>query len=248
MAVHVEVAGTGERVLLVHGGIMPARMMWSEQRPLASRWRLELLDRRGFGKSPPRDAEDFDEDADDLIGVIGDEPVHLVGMSYGGVASVVAAARRPPLRSLTLIEPPLFSVARHDAHANALREELDRLTADFDSSDVRGWLERFLPAIGSAFPLPDPLPEWLDRSARLLHGARQPWEAEPDLDAVRDTGVPVLVVTGGHSAGFEAIADALTDRLGAHRATVPGLGHGVPRTGAPFNDVLEDHLRRSSRT
>ena len=40
---------------------------------------------------------------------------------------------------------------------------------------------------------------------------------------------PKLVVSGGHSAAFDAVADVLEERLGAQRAVVPGAGHSIPR-------------------
>ena len=40
---------------------------------------------------------------------------------------------------------------------------------------------------------------------------------------------PKLVVSGDHSAVFDAVVDVLVERLGAQRAVVPGAGHGIPR-------------------
>jgi hypothetical protein len=51
-----------------------------------------------------------------------------------------------------------------------------------------------------------------------------------------------MVVSGAHHDGIETLCDALADRLGARRETVPGAGHAVPRAPG-FNDLLEDFLR-----
>lgn len=40
---------------------------FAAQRPLADRYRLLLVDRRGYGASPDTDRSDFDTDADDLV-------------------------------------------------------------------------------------------------------------------------------------------------------------------------------------
>lgn len=54
---------------------------------------------------------DYDVDADDVVSLLG-EGTHLVGHSYGGVAAMLAAARRPDLvRSLCLIQPGSMRVA-----------------------------------------------------------------------------------------------------------------------------------------
>ena len=54
---------------------------------------------------------------------------------------------------------------------------------------------------------------------------------------------PKLVVSGGHDPAFDAVCDVLEQRLGAERAVIPGAGHSVQRTGAPFNERLETFLR-----
>src|SRR5712691_7151751 len=107
----IQVWGAGARVLLVHGNVMNGPLLWSEQRPLAERWRLEIVNRRGYGQSPPTDRQDFAIDAQDIAELLADG-AHLVGHSYGGVGALLAAAMRPrAVWSLTVIEPPAFRLA-----------------------------------------------------------------------------------------------------------------------------------------
>jgi len=54
-----------------------------------------------------------------------------------------------------------------------------------------------------------------------------------ELDALAGAPFPKLVVWGAHDAAFEAVCDVLAARLQAERAVIPGVGHGVQRTGAP---------------
>jgi len=50
----------------------------------------------------------------DLIGA-SDEPVHLIGHSYGGAVALRVARERPAaIRSLTVIEPSAFNLLRQD--------------------------------------------------------------------------------------------------------------------------------------
>ena len=66
-------------------------------------------------------------------------------------------------------------------------------------------------------------------------------EADPDLAAVAAAGVPSLVLSGAEDPGREADHDALAQRLGAQRDSLPGAGHAVQR--APdFNRRLERFL------
>jgi hypothetical protein len=64
------------------------------------------------------------------------------------------------------------------------------------------------------------------------------WYSELPLGELADAPFPKLVVSGGHSAGFDAICDDLADRISAARAVVEGAGHEVQFTGKPINEVL----------
>jgi pimeloyl-ACP methyl ester carboxylesterase len=67
--------GSGTPVVLVHGSLATGLDEWQAQRPLADeRFRLLVLDRRGYGRSPAVPGEDFLRDADDIIDVMGDAP------------------------------------------------------------------------------------------------------------------------------------------------------------------------------
>ena len=72
---------------------------------------------------------------------------------------------------------------------------------------------------------------------------RPSWEADVPLDRLAEAGFPVLVLSGGHSAAFEAVCDVLADALSAEREVIPGRGHTVPSTGEPYNRRLEAFLR-----
>ena len=49
---------------------------------------------------------------------------------------------------------------------------------------------------------------------------------------------PKLVVSGGHSAAFDAMCDVLAERIGGERAVIEGAGHEIQFTGQPINDAL----------
>ncbi len=112
-ALFVREWGDGERVVLLHGSApQDPDLLWAEQRRvLAGRFRLVVPDRRGYGASTDGAPGDLDAEVADLLAVVGDG-AHLVGFSYGGLLALLAAARQPrAIRSLTVIEPPVFAVA-----------------------------------------------------------------------------------------------------------------------------------------
>jgi len=63
----------------------------------------------------------------------------------------------------------------------------------------------------------------IEALAKIAH------EAEIPLDDLAAAPFPKLVVSGGHSAAFDAVVDVLVDRLGAEHAVVRGAGHSIPR-------------------
>ena len=243
---HVVTWGDGDDVVLVHGSISWGEETWAAQRPLGEEYRLIVPDRRGFGASPGPDAGDFERDAHDVAELLPDR-AHLVGHSYGGVASLLAAAMRPDaVRSLTVIEPPAFALAR----GNEAVEELIRriVAAKGEARDPAEYVQRFLRGFGFAPPLVR-LKAMALRCAASSWRERAPWEAELPLDALRAAPFPTLVVRGawdvappeaqrvGRSA-FHAVCDVLVDRLGAESAAITGANHSVPRVGGTFNERL----------
>jgi hypothetical protein len=84
----------------------------------------------------------------------------------------------------------------------------------------------------------------------VLRRGRPIWEPELPLDAVAAAPFPKLVVSGGHSAGFDAICDEVAERIGASRMVIEGAGHEIQFTGEPLNEALRTLWRAagSSRT
>lgn len=233
---------TRSRVVFVHGSVGNSETTWAAQRALADRFELVFHTRSGYPPRPPEQRIDFDEQAAELAGELRDGD-HLVGHSYGGVVSLLAAAARPGIASLTVNEPPAFGVAAGDPSADAfVRAYLEFMAAGPHTPEeyVRG----FLPLVGAATP-PGRLSETIERGAAAAIAERPPNEAEIPLDLLAAAPFPKLVVSGAHHAAFDAVCDVLEARLGAERAVLPGAGHAVPRAPG-YNEVLAAFITRSS--
>jgi pimeloyl-ACP methyl ester carboxylesterase len=234
--------GNGPAVILVHGGAGP-ELTWERQEPLAERWTLVIPYRRGYGSSPAAERQDFAVDAGDLEALIGGS-AHLAGFSYGGLGAAIVAGRVPDrVRSLTLIEVPLFGVAPRDPDVRELVGLSDSffrsLAAEADSSAAGEFLAM------AAMAGPELAPE-RERVERLARDLRRPLEAEPDYDAIVAAGIPVLVVSGQHDRRLERLCDLLAERLKGSRARCAGAGHPAQRAPG-FNEVLERFLRSADR-
>jgi pimeloyl-ACP methyl ester carboxylesterase len=243
-AVAVKAEGEGPEILLVHGGASPDAT-WGALAPLCSRWTLAKLHRRGYPPSPAAadGRNDFEVDAADVLPLLASRP-HVIAHSYGVLGTLIAAAQRPgDVRSLTLIEPPLYFVAECDPEVEHLKRLGDAVLQDGLDADP-DMLREFLGIAGAPGVDDGPLPEAVANGVRRAHGGRLPGDARPDLVRIREAGVPALVASGGHAAGIERICDGLAVALEAERLVAPGAGHFV--AAAPgFAGQLERFLLES---
>jgi pimeloyl-ACP methyl ester carboxylesterase len=291
--VPVEVWGEGEPVLLIHGSGAPAPIseMWARQRPLAERYRLLILTRRGYGDRPVVMQTDVEGDVEDVLSLLGDgagaratneseraeaqrQPAtergegacgnwaaprrgrqapaaagaHIVGFSYGGIVAMVAAARRPELvRSLTVIEPPALRVAFGNPAADAQVDGLSRFEPPPLGKTPEEFWKDFRRLMGQAVPEHVELSP-VERKAVEAHMAEAPpWTIPIPLDALAETSFPKLVVSGNWNPAMDAVADVITERLGAERFVLKGWYHNIHRAGEPFNQRLDAFLQQAMR-
>jgi pimeloyl-ACP methyl ester carboxylesterase len=240
-AIAVVREGSGPEVLLVHGGASPATT-WSGIASLSRRWTLAYAHRRGFPPSPPPadGRQDFAVDAADLEPLLDRRP-HVVAHSYGTLGALIAAERSPAqVRSLTLIEPPLYFLAAGDPDVVRFQQMGDAcLTHGLDTEPAT--LREFLRIAGAPVPDEGPLPQQVVHAVRRAHRSRPPSEARPTLKALRTADVPSLVASGDHHAAIERMCDAVARELNAQRVVARGAGHFV--AAAPgFADQLAQFL------
>jgi pimeloyl-ACP methyl ester carboxylesterase len=216
------------RVVLVHGSVGNGPATFANVEPLRERFEVVVPNRGGYPPNPLLERIDFEEQAEELAPLLGDG-AHLAGHSYGGVISLLIAARHPErVRSLTVSEPPAFAVARGQPDVERLLSELDAFFAAGPHEPAE-YLCGFLAIVGSDLRLPQPLPPQLEQGARAAMVERPPTEAEIPLDVLAAAPFPKLVISGAHNPAFDAVCDVLERRLGAERAVLPGAGHSIPR-------------------
>lgn len=250
---HVTVWGEGEPVVMVHGSFTadPASDDWIEQRPLSDRYQMIMPSRRGYFQSPPAEQGNFEVDADDIAQLLSgiENGAHLVAHSYGSLAAMLAAAQRPEaIRSLAVIEPPAFGVARGNPDVEAIIARLEPVFAAAPSLTPEAYLLSFRRAL-RGLPPDAPL-ELTEDERRELESPparqgveatmreRRPWEAIIPFEPLASAPFPKLVFSGGWSKAFDAVCDVLEQRLHAERAVCVGAGHAVQFVGQPFNERL----------
>jgi pimeloyl-ACP methyl ester carboxylesterase len=256
---HVDVIGSGPPAVLLHGSFSFGALAFSEQRPLADDFELHIVDRRGFGRSPDGDGPvDFETEAPEIAGLL-DPPAHLLGHSYGAIVCMFAAALRPDaVRSLTLVEPPAFALARGDAAVDLIVERIRAHKREGAGLLEEDYLAGFLEAWGFDRR---PGPRFNDvarRSVGRSVGERSPHEAEIPFAQLAAGRFPVLVVHGGWDAvpprareigghAFIAVCDVVAARLHAEVAVFPGAAHQPQLLGEPFNRRVAEFWRAADR-
>jgi pimeloyl-ACP methyl ester carboxylesterase len=216
--------GTGEPVLLLHGGFFMAED-WVGQIPaLSENHTVIAMDTRGHGRttlgSKPLSYSQLSDDAAGVIEQMGLGPVHLVGWSDGGTAALGLALRRPDLlKSLVLLGTP-FSTDNYGPEALRGIDDFLRPAPMLLVLLAIRWLVAPSPKRGSEF----------------LAQMRRMWKEEPDftLEELSRIEAPALVIACDRDEFLSPAGDpyhvfrALTDALPNGRmAPVPGGTHTV---------------------
>lgn len=105
-------AGTGSALLLIHGGMGRIERWEPLWKPLAERWRVTAMDRRGRGSSGDGPSYRIGLEFRDITAVAvalaaeQGSPIDVFGHSYGATCALGAAAGGAPFRRMVLYEPP----------------------------------------------------------------------------------------------------------------------------------------------
>lgn len=246
---HYEDYGHGTPVLLIHG-LGSSTLDWEFQIPvLSAHYRVLALDVRGHGRSDKPHGRyrivDFADDVAALIEHLQLPPVHLVGISMGGMIGFQLGVDQPHLlRSLTIVNSAPQVKARN------LRERLEI---------AKRWLlARLLPletlakALGKLlFPRPE--------QAELRQKVEQRWPRNDkraylaSLDAIIGWGVrerlqritcPTLVISADHDyTPVESKQAYVTELPDARLQVIDNSRHATPLDQPQrFNTVLLDFL------
>ena len=146
---NVQQLGAGRPVVFVHGLVMDNLSSWyfTVANRVARSARAILYDLRGHGMSErPPSGYRLDDMVSDLDGVVDgldlDEPVTLIGNSFGGMLAVAYAAARPERTAgLVLVDAHLSGPGWGDAMARTLElqgAQRDELIAE----TFKSWLGR----------------------------------------------------------------------------------------------------------
>jgi pimeloyl-ACP methyl ester carboxylesterase len=161
-----EVKGSGEPVVMLHGGLLADENTPLMQEPaLVDRYRVVNYHRRGFaGSEHPANShaslEDQAADCKALLEHLGIERVHILGHSLGGAIGIQVALSYPELvHTMALMEPAIMAaVARVEGKMDAKQSQeqfmagMAKVNEVYATGDRRAALETFLQTrAGEAF-------------------------------------------------------------------------------------------------
>lgn len=261
--VHVEEAGAGEPVVMIHSSGMSSRQWRGLARLLAPRYRTLAPDLLGSGATrgwEPAATFAIAEDAALVRAVIDavDGPVHLVGHSYGGMLALTVARHLPAaqVRSLALYEPVAWGVAAGEP-GGPVEAQLAAFGDDFFDVATGGtdaWYRRFVDfwngdGAWAALP-PAQRDAFVAVGAKVCREVRSLCFDPTPADAYRGVTAPTLILAGDRSPVAERrVCDVLAATLpAAELAVLTGLGHMGPLVGADaVNARIAAHLDRHAR-
>ena len=236
---------SGPRLVLVHGSAQGSAIggdrHFARQQLLSDNgWQVIVPDRPGHGLSPAPGRPDDAEADGALIADLLKDGAHLAGHSFGGCVALAAAAMRPEaVRSLTLIEPAMQMIALEngDVQKFGLKAMMAIKMSLSDASRARNF-EKLV-------TVPEELRAGTSKAEQEKIGRGMAAMEVPrrevlmqQLACVRDNEIPLIVVTGGWSAAFDATGAKAAQLGGGRHVIIPSPHHFPHLVSDEFNQLV----------
>ena len=262
---HYISVGSGEPVILLHGGQGDYRSWEPQMAELSRFYRVVSYSRRyNFPNQNPQTARNHSAkiEAADLrafIKALRLKRVNLVGTSMGAATALTFAIDNPRMvRRLIIAEPPIMALAKRFPEGDMLYQDfMSRIQNPASAAFAAGDDEGAMRYLVDGFAMPGRF-DALPREARLgamrnsaffkmLARSSDPY---PDISrtSLRGLRMPVLVITGERTIEIHRRIDEELSRIipRARSATIPAAGHGSPRENPrAFTEVVEHFLTSS---
>jgi pimeloyl-ACP methyl ester carboxylesterase len=234
-AVHTyyEVAGEGEPLILLHGGLVGIDTFSAQTPVLAERHRVFLPERRGHGRTAdvegPITYAIMARDTAAFMEAVAVPRADLVGWSDGGIVALLVALHRPDLVGKLVL---MGACASHEGYTAETRASFESVTRQ----DV-SILEQMYAAAS---------PDGPDHFGVVFDKLKPEWASEPNIGPAELGQVPAetLILIGDHDIVTVEHAAAMQRAMPhAQLAVVPGASHMAPMEKPELvNRLIEDFL------
>lgn len=250
--IYHETAGKGQVVLFIHGLGSSVRD-WEMQIPAFSKsFQTVAFDLRGHGQSQkpqgPYSMSLFASDAAELIKSLGGAPVHVVGISLGGMVAFQFAVNHPELvKSLTIVNsgPEVVVRTLKDRWQVFLRFAIVRLLGMRKMGEV---LSKRL------FPKPEQtnlrdtfVERWAENDTRAYLDTLRAIVGWSVADRIGEIAAPTLVVAAdGDYTPVSAKQEYVSKMMNAKLVVIQDSRHAVPvEKPEEFNKIVIGFLENS---
>lgn len=249
--------GTGAPIVFVHGAVADLRFWEPQREAVAKQHRFVSYTFRYHGTgawadqgtqySPSTHAADLAA----FLGGLKSGPVHLVGLSYGGLLASLVAVRHPELiQTLTLAEPAVFAILADLPDGKPVLESWMKGTAPIMAAIKQGdaiQATKLLSGLVNGEPaenfekLPPALRQMLLDNARTLPLL---FAAPPEpvtCEALGTIKAPTLVIRGANTPLIFAKTNEVVARCipGSESIAIPDASHVMSyQNAAAFNQAL----------
>lgn len=256
-SLYYEIAGKGQPLVLIHGGLVNSGL-WDDQfEVFAKEYRTLRYDVRGFGKSKsPASYYSNHGDLRDLLDFLRIERAYMLGLSMGGMIAIDFTLAYP--HHVAALLPIAAGLSGYRATANRARR--DEMEAAYESGDKERAVELSLQVwTDGPYRTPDQVNPAVRERIRAMtaHTFDQPdveqWLQHlepPAIDRLAAIHVPTLCVVGDQDVeDILKIGDLIVTQVpGAQRAVIPGTAHHLNmEQPAEFNRIVLEFLDSLTR-
>jgi pimeloyl-ACP methyl ester carboxylesterase len=256
---HYIEAGTGDTVILLHGGTGDYRSLPGPFQTLSQRYHVVSYSRRYHYPNHNVVQENHSAlvEADDLALLIQKLKlgrVHLVGTSYGAFTALALALKHQEMvRSLFLTEPPIHSWMKGTAsYRDFMTNTWDGASAAFKKGDKNTAMRIFVDGLfgpGYFERLPQPVSSAMMDNAGALAALALSSNPFPSLpkNKLKHLSIPTMILTGANTVAVHREIDEELARLlpNSTAITIPNAGHGIGRDNPEmFMSLLLEFLSK----
>jgi pimeloyl-ACP methyl ester carboxylesterase len=230
---YYEIRGTGEPLVLIHGGVSTIETSFGRLLPLVSKhFKIIAMDLQAHGRTEDRNApESFEQDADDVAALLQNLKVskaHVLGFSNGGNTAMQLAYRHPQLVDRLVVASSFY---KREGLPPGLLDNIRN--ARFDVMP-----QVFKDAFLKVNPDPKKLRTMFEKDRDRMATFKD-WNDE----VLRSIKAPTLLVSGDQDVALPAHTIAMSRLIPNCRLLILPAGHGqyigVAESPAPTGSMLE---------